>query len=573
MCLRRFRGRFVQKELPFRKRVIPEKESPRVTRSGLSTKINARRQKMKKIILLSTPNATVKPRSLRSTTMKKTVLSQRKSKSLKTKQKGKAQQQLKVMLAGKKHINNEAVKSTEGQKNSSGLKRNVKSVENKKNIVKTVDLKKEMNKTVDIKRSMDIKRESNKANEKDTRQVSKTLDLKKELNRSTDIKKEFDIKKVNNKVVDKNETSCKNTSKEFTKSTELKKETRNIHIALGKPLSIKKDTSTSMQKNKKETVKSTENVKRVNNRRSMENKSATPPTDKPTKKTVNSTPNLPADKALNKNIIDSETDAKHVAEIVSKKEGVDKKVANKSGNVITKKECPNNKDADSLKSELVKSGVNKNKKETSKREEIPLKKDLVRKKGTETSEDEPTIPKMAQRPSRKTKEAAAIYMEILSHKLVNDSQIDDDDNVSIDSFPELPNVKKTEQRENELKAQAKSSKDEIKEKFKITDTEISADKSSSGVVEQIKTKSSSNIPIKMNIEEKKLIEKSKFKKINNEDTIEDLKPIKTVKSEPALLVLSEKLTAEKSQLKSENETKRATKIYEKVMLKNKQYLT
>ncbi|KAK9885860.1 hypothetical protein WA026_013737 [Henosepilachna vigintioctopunctata] len=63
----------------------------------------------------------------------------------------------------------------------------------------------------------------------------------------------------------------------------------------------------------------------------------------------------------------------------------------------------------------------------------------------------------SQRPSRKTKEAAAIYMEILSHKLVNEKKTDDD-NVSIDSFPELPNVKRTEQRENELKAKANISK-------------------------------------------------------------------------------------------------------------------
>lgn len=59
-----------------------------------------------------------------------------------------------------------------------------------------------------------------------------------------------------------------------------------------------------------------------------------------------------------------------------------------------------------------------------------------------------------QRPTRKTKEAAAIYMEILGHKLTNEGN-NDDDNISIDSFPELPNVRKTEQRENELKAKAK----------------------------------------------------------------------------------------------------------------------
>lgn len=80
----------------------------------------------------------------------------------------------------------------------------------------------------------------------------------------------------------------------------------------------------------------------------------------------------------------------------------------------------------------------------------------------------------SQRPSRKTKEAAAIYMEILSHKLVNEGK-KDDDNVSIDSFPELPNVKKTEQRENELKAKARSIKqpdneiDKKSTKFRIRD--------------------------------------------------------------------------------------------------------
>lgn len=61
-------------------------------------------------------------------------------------------------------------------------------------------------------------------------------------------------------------------------------------------------------------------------------------------------------------------------------------------------------------------------------------------------------PQTSQRPTRKTKEAAAIYMEILGHKLVNEDN--NDDNISIDSFPELPNVRKTEQRENELKAKA-----------------------------------------------------------------------------------------------------------------------
>lgn len=60
----------------------------------------------------------------------------------------------------------------------------------------------------------------------------------------------------------------------------------------------------------------------------------------------------------------------------------------------------------------------------------------------------------SQRPPRKTKEAATVYMELLGRKLVNAAEIDDD-NASIDSFPELPNVRRTEQRENEMKANVK----------------------------------------------------------------------------------------------------------------------
>lgn len=88
-------------------------------------------------------------------------------------------------------------------------------------------------------------------------------------------------------------------------------------------------------------------------------------------------------------------------------------------------------------------------KETSKPEVVKAPVILQQKK---IAKDEPTI---SQRPTRKTKEAAAIYMEILGHKLVSEGKNDDDDNGSIDSFPELPNVRRMEQRENELKAKAK----------------------------------------------------------------------------------------------------------------------
>lgn len=64
--------------------------------------------------------------------------------------------------------------------------------------------------------------------------------------------------------------------------------------------------------------------------------------------------------------------------------------------------------------------------------------------------DAAAVEARASRPSRKTKEAAAIYMELIGQKLNFDDF--DDDNGSMDSFPELPNVRKTQQMENELKA-------------------------------------------------------------------------------------------------------------------------
>ncbi|CAG9821557.1 unnamed protein product [Phaedon cochleariae] len=109
--------------------------------------------------------------------------------------------------------------------------------------------------------------------------------------------------------------------------------------------------------------------------------------------------------------------------------------------------------------------LTKLKKAVPRRDEPTLKKEQeVDKMKLISDKEEQSMPKMTQRPSRKTKEAAAIYMEILSHKLVQESRIDDD-NISIDSFPELPNVKKTEQRENELKkAQTKTTKDKTDDK-------------------------------------------------------------------------------------------------------------
>ncbi|XP_017881507.1 protein Jumonji [Ceratina calcarata] len=63
---------------------------------------------------------------------------------------------------------------------------------------------------------------------------------------------------------------------------------------------------------------------------------------------------------------------------------------------------------------------------------------------------------ICRRPTRKTKEAAAVYMEILGRKLVS-PDLENDDNVSVDSFPELPNTRKASQAENETKTKVKQS--------------------------------------------------------------------------------------------------------------------
>ncbi|OAD55498.1 Protein Jumonji [Eufriesea mexicana] len=61
---------------------------------------------------------------------------------------------------------------------------------------------------------------------------------------------------------------------------------------------------------------------------------------------------------------------------------------------------------------------------------------------------------LSRRPTRKTKEAAAVYMEILGRKLVS-PDLENDDNVSMDSFPELPNTRKIVQAESEVKTKVK----------------------------------------------------------------------------------------------------------------------
>ncbi|XP_020711474.2 uncharacterized protein LOC105691886 [Athalia rosae] len=90
-------------------------------------------------------------------------------------------------------------------------------------------------------------------------------------------------------------------------------------------------------------------------------------------------------------------------------------------------------------------------------------------------------PVLSRRPSRKTKEAAAVYMEILGRKLVS-PDLDNEDNLSLDSFPELPNARRIAQTENEIRAKVRQSskannKDVAKpESSKATTTRLSKDK-------------------------------------------------------------------------------------------------
>ncbi|XP_047114096.1 uncharacterized protein LOC124794633 [Schistocerca piceifrons] len=79
---------------------------------------------------------------------------------------------------------------------------------------------------------------------------------------------------------------------------------------------------------------------------------------------------------------------------------------------------------------------------------------VTRSRLQETETKQRTSSGVSVRPTRKTKEAAAIYMELLGKKLATPDQEVDEDSLSIDSFPELPNSRRIEQQENEIKAKA-----------------------------------------------------------------------------------------------------------------------
>ncbi|GLH11559.1 Lysine-specific demethylase lid, partial [Gryllus bimaculatus] len=70
---------------------------------------------------------------------------------------------------------------------------------------------------------------------------------------------------------------------------------------------------------------------------------------------------------------------------------------------------------------------------------------------TRSQQSQQIVSRFSNRPTRKTKEAAALYMELLGKKLISRDGDGDEDSFSVDSFPELPSSKRNEQRELEIK--------------------------------------------------------------------------------------------------------------------------
>ena len=73
------------------------------------------------------------------------------------------------------------------------------------------------------------------------------------------------------------------------------------------------------------------------------------------------------------------------------------------------------------------------------------------------------------RPMRKTKEAATIYMELIGRKLTLHDSSDNDS--SLDSL-EVPNLRRVELMENELKANCEKAKEAVAEKKKLEDKQV-----------------------------------------------------------------------------------------------------
>lgn len=523
MCLRSFRGKFVQKELPFRpKRPLPEKNSPptikttepakkplenkptkkvteintksRVTRSGSETATtpqptSVKRPQIKRRILLPASamvNSIVKPK-LRSTTVKKTVISRRK-----------AQQRLRTRITRKEPPKPNT--SQEDPKSGQELSKRV----TRRDTDPQIEPKKEITKNFEVKREVKIAETATK------KVVKKNLNLKRDFalkTESKEFKKNVAMHKTSDTVLEKTESGQKVTqdvkTMEMTtvrrvltrKSEEAKvspptKRTKNAEPKkVQRNMAVKKDGSESAKKvkekledvvkNQNEDSKEKEEVEGVPRRLtrdySLKLSSESKPTGESKAKKKSSSPvqAIKSEETILSCKIDEVISPTVLKEVVK----VDKEDVIEVSKPVTS--SPTKQETPPLE------GLKK-----------PKRLQPVNPKRKPPSD----TPITSSRPTRKTKEAAAIYMEILSHKLVNDRTIDDD-NISIDSFPELPNVKRTEQREIELKAQAKEIKSSPEEivvqseivcKRKLSPALASSDESDNEVL-QIKVQRKSSL--------------------------------------------------------------------------------
>lgn len=536
MCLRSFRGKFVQKELPFRpKRPLPEKTSnlpptiksteppkkpieskpakkvtevntkSRVTRSGSETastpqSTSVKRPQIKRRILYPTSamvSTIVKPK-LRSTTVKKTVISRRK-----------AQQRLRTRITRKEPPKKSESSNTsqEDQKPGQELSKRV----TRRDTDPQTESKKEITKNLEVKREVKIAETATK------KVVKKNLNLKRDFalkTESKEIKKNIAMHKTSDTVLEKTESGQKviQDVKTMEMTTVRRVLTRKSEEAKVTNKRTKNAESKQVKKDSSDDPKSSKNVKKVVVKSQSE--------DSLQKEEVEEVPRrLTRDYSLK--LSSEEGKSKPTEENKMKKSG------QKSSSPVQaiKSEDVSYKTDEVLSPIVFKEAVKVDVTEESKpvtTATLQSQESVTELEKSPTKEETPHLealkkPKRPQpinpkrkppsdtpitssRPTRKTKEAAAIYMEILSHKLVNDHTIDDD-NISIDSFPELPNVKRTEQREIELKAQAKEIKSSPEEvviqseivcKRKLSPALASSDESDNEVL-QIKVQRKSSL--------------------------------------------------------------------------------
>ncbi|XP_033221882.1 protein Jumonji [Belonocnema kinseyi] len=139
---------------------------------------------------------------------------------------------------------------------------------------------------------------------------------------------------------------------------------------------------------------------------------------------------------------------------------------------------------------------------------------------TRSSVDTKSPQHLSRRPTRKTKEAAAVYMEILGRKLVSPELENDEDNISLDSFPELPNARRSLKEEIEIKAKVKQNA-----KFVAKEKESKGSSVSSKKVEKIEKiekveKIEKLRAVKTVLKSKRLVKIHKYCELESEDESE-----------------------------------------------------